>query len=133
MKQGLSAPWVLLLAVLWTAAAAPGRAESPDFTDPAQLALLVGGDRQDYVLVDVRTASEFEAGHIPTAINIPWDRIASEPPTEDTTTLVIVYCASGNRSSKAAAALRKLGYTRVVDFGALSRWTGEVEETARGE
>jgi rhodanese-related sulfurtransferase len=101
-------------------------AAAPDYSDPVQLAALITQQPEPYVLVDVRTAEEYEAGHIPTAINISYHTIASAPPTDDTAALIIVYCASGNRSSKAAAALKRLGYTRIVDFGAVGRWQGDL-------
>ena len=46
----------------------------------------------------------FEAGEAP--------RVERERP-------VIVYCHSGRRSAKSAAALQKLGFTRVYDLGAM--------------
>ncbi len=106
----------------------PGLAQ--DYRDPARLADLLSGRSEPYLLVDVRTAGEYSAGHVPTAINIPYDVIASRPPTPDTGALIIVYCASGHRSGIAAAALRGLGYTRVVDFGPVSRWKGPLRQGA---
>ena len=44
--------------------------------------------------------------------------------SKDTSALIIVCRASGRRSSKAAAALKTLGYVRVVDFGSIKRWVG---------
>jgi rhodanese-related sulfurtransferase len=94
------------------------------YDDPDQLQLLISKKTEAYYLVDVRTIDEYERGHIPTAINIPYDTIADNAPTPYKSTLIIVYCASGARSAKAKQALEKLGYLRVVDFGALSRWKG---------
>jgi rhodanese-related sulfurtransferase len=75
-----------------------------------------------HVLVDVRTPAEYETGHIPTAINIPVDVIGTKPPSEQKDALIIVYCRSGNRSATARQILMDLGYTNVVDFGAVTRW-----------
>ena len=61
---------------------------------------------------------------IPTAVNLPVDTIATTPPTPYLSTLIVVYCGSGARSAKARQALEALGYTRVVDFGAMGRWKG---------
>jgi phage shock protein E len=80
------------------------------------------------VLVDVRTPGEYTSGHIPTAINIPYDKIAASPPTPDKAALVIVYCASGHRAGLATKTLRGLGYTRVVDFEAIGRWKGQTQQ-----
>jgi phage shock protein E len=72
----------------------------------------------------VRTPAEYEAGHIPTAVNIPVDLIGAQPPVEQKDALIIVYCRAGNRSAAAVKVLVDLGYTNVVDFGAVSKWEG---------
>ncbi len=105
---------------------AAGTAASIDYADPARLAELVASGEPAYFLVDVRTAEEFAAGHIPTAINIPVSEIGRRPPTDDKGALIIVYCGSGARSARSKAVLEGLGYTRVVDFGPISRWTGSI-------
>jgi len=96
------------------------------YTDPAALAALVAHKSEPYLLVDVRTPEEYSAGHIRTAVNVPVDTIGTAPPTQDKAALIIVYCRSGGRSAAAKKTLDGLGYTRVQDFGALSRWTGEL-------
>ena len=83
-----------------------------------------------YLLVDVRTNEEYVSGHIPTAVNIPYDIIGEEPPTPDKAALIIVYCRSGNRSAQAKKTLDSLGYLDVVDFGAIGRWTHVLVEGA---
>jgi rhodanese-related sulfurtransferase len=109
---------------LSTAAALPASEKSYD--DPGQLAKLIREGKSAHFLVDVRTAVEYEAGHIPTAVNIPVDIIGMRPPTEQKDALIIVYCRSGNRSATARKILMDLGYTNLVDFGAVSRWEGSL-------
>jgi rhodanese-related sulfurtransferase len=109
---------------LSTAAALPASEKSYD--DPGQLAKLIREGKPAHFLVDVRTAVEYEAGHIPTAVNIPVDIIGMRPPTEQKDALIIVYCRSGNRSATARKVLMDLGYTNLVDFGAVSRWEGSL-------
>ncbi len=114
-----------LFGAAWAAAApAPGVQSQPSYQDPDQLQSLISTRSETYYLVDVRTLQEYEQGHIPTAVNIPYDTIAAKPPTQDKAALIIVYCASGKRSAKAKQSLDGLGYLRVVDFGAVSRWKG---------
>lgn len=96
------------------------------YGEPAALAALIRDRAEPYILVDVRSASEYAGGYIPTAVNIPVDVIAEKPPTPDKAALLIVYCASGGRSARAAKALGELGYARVADFGGVSRWTGDL-------
>lgn len=72
-------------------------------------------------LVDVRTPAEFAGGHLPRAINIPYDQIAARLPgvVPDTAATVVLYCRTGRRSSIAARRLQSLGYTHVIDGGGL--------------
>ena len=84
----------------------------------------------DYVILDVRTQAEYDQGHIPGAILIPRDTVATA--AEDTLPnkdqLILVYCRSGNRSKQASQALVDLGYTNVIEFGGINNWPYEVEE-----
>ena len=74
-------------------------------------------------VLDVRASGEFEAGHLPNARNIPLDdleRRAGELPAGRP---VIVCCATGSRSAKAAASLRKAGRQDVFNLdGGLNAW-----------
>ncbi len=116
------------------ASGGPVAPAGPSYSDPDALQTLISKSTEPYYLVDVRTSDEYETGHIPTAINIPYDTIGDKPPTPYKTTLIIVYCASGVRSAKAKATLDKLGYSRVVDFGGITRWKGQsVKGTDAGE
>jgi phage shock protein E len=107
------------LAAGFTAASLP--ADEKGFDDPARL---VREGKPASLLIDVRTPAEYEGGHIPTAINVPVDVIGIRPPTADKAAQIIVYCRSGNRSATARKILMDLGYTNVVDFGAVTRWEG---------
>ena len=95
--------------------------------DPAGLAALIESGSPEYLLIDVRTPDEYSGGYIPTAVNIPVDNLGASPPDVPKDRLVIVYCRSGNRSARAAGILRSLGYTRIVDFGGIMRWQGDLE------
>ena len=77
------------------------------------------------VIVDVRTAEEFHAGHVPGAKNIPVQEIKArlqELGAKDTP--LVLYCRSGARSGVVAAELRSLGYTNIKDIGPMSAWRG---------
>jgi len=125
MKDALVCIALLLFAE--TAALSADPVTTPDaYRDPDRLAQLINGTGPAYVLVDVRTAEEYQSGHIPSAINIPVGEIHDHPPTADASALIIVYCASGGRSARAKTILNELGYTLVVDFGGIVRWTGDV-------
>jgi rhodanese-related sulfurtransferase len=81
-----------------------------------------------YIIIDARTQSEYDQGHIPGAILIPEYEIASRAKNElpDKNQLILVYCRSGRRSKIAAAELVKLGYTNVKEFGGIIDWEYEI-------
>ena len=80
------------------------------------------------ILFDVRTQNEYDAGHIDSAILLPYDTIAANSPglPADKNTAVMVYCRSGSRSSVATTALFDLGYTHVYDLGGIQSWPYEI-------
>lgn len=80
------------------------------------------------IILDVRRPDEYQAGHIPGAINIPNETIGREelPQLPDKDQTILVYCRSGNRSKQASEKLAALGYTQVLEFGGILDWTGQV-------
>ena len=75
------------------------------------------------VVVDVRSKLEFWLGHLPGAVCIPVGHLPQGLEDVDgvtTASRILVYCASGARSSAAAAALKAAGYKHVVDGGGIS-------------
>ena len=91
-------------------------------------------EEEGYIILDVRTAAEFDEKHIPGAINIPNEAIGTDaiPELPDKDQLILVYCRSGNRSKQASEKLMKLGYTNVVEFGGIIDWPGETETNEGG-
>jgi phage shock protein E len=73
------------------------------------------------VLIDVRTEEEFASGYYPGAINIPHDRILEGLSARSVglDTPLVLYCRSGNRSSKAVAALNAAGFLKPQNAGDL--------------
>ena len=93
-----------------------------------QSALDMMNNETDYIIIDVRTESEYQQGHIKNAINIPNESIdesVSEILT-DKDQLLLVYCRSGHRSKQASEKLAKLGYSNIYEFGGISDFPGEI-------
>jgi phage shock protein E len=103
---------------------APAAVDEPLSSE--KLAEIIAAADPNTYLVDVRTEAEYNAGAIPTAINIPYDVIADNLPTEDRSARIIVYCRSGNRSGIAQDTLEGLGFTDVRNFGGVGNWKGEL-------
>ena len=82
-------------------------------------------NRQDALLLDVREQAEFAQSHILNSRLLPLSqleaRVGDIEKFKDKP--VIVYCATGNRSSAAAAVLKKHGFTNVVNLaGGFAAW-----------
>lgn len=66
--------------------------------------------RRGAIIVDVRTAAEYDSGHIPDAFHIPVDRIRiSADRLKDAKRPVVVCCNSGHRSQTALKVLQEKG------------------------
>ena len=87
-------------------------------------------EKENCVILDVRTQAEYAEGHIPGAILLPDYEIAerAESVLSDKSQCILVYCRSGRRSEKAARTLVEMGYTHVLDFGGIIDWTYDVEK-----
>ncbi len=76
-------------------------------------------------LIDVREADEFQAGHIPGALNVPGSSLIQQAPSvlPDPSHPVVLVCAGGHRSAIAALELQSLGYKAVSSLaGGLRHW-----------
>lgn len=84
--------------------------------------------QDDIIILDVRTPAEFEAGHIPGAVNVPLNELSTAVNylIADINQVILVYCRSGNRSTEALGFLVNMGYTNVFDAGGILDWPGEI-------
>ena len=76
----------------------------------------------DRVIIDVRSIEEWNSGHLAAAQHLELQTIAAsiEQQVPDKQQRVYLYCRSGNRSGKAKAIIEQLGYTNVVNAGAIT-------------
>lgn len=79
---------------------------------------------EEHIILDVREQEEYDQGHIPGAILIPYTEIENkaEEMLSDKDKIILVYCRSGRRSKIAAESLAKLGYSNVKEFGGIIDW-----------
>ena len=70
------------------------------------------------ILLDVRTAGEFAAGHIDGAINIDVEGMTfeSEIASLDKTKTYAIYCQSGRRSRIAVETMTEAGFTKIFNL-----------------
>ena len=85
---------------------------------------------EEHIILDTREQDEFDEGHIPGAILIPYTEIENKAMEmlPDKNALILVYCRSGRRSKIASESLSKLGYTNIKEFGGFIDWPYEVEK-----
>lgn len=70
------------------------------------------------VVIDLRTAYEYDQGHVPRSLNIPIDRIrANIDRIRDLKKPVILCCATGSHCWEAADILKNAGVQRVINGG----------------
>jgi phage shock protein E len=108
------------------AAASIKNAAAIQMISPSNAKLMLANNPK-VLLIDVRTADEFAAGHIAGSKLLPYDEIiarTSELP-KDPKTPIIVYCRSGRRSAIAAETLSGLGFTEIYDLGGIQDWPYE--------
>lgn len=79
------------------------------------------------MLIDVREADEFHAGHIPGAVNIPRGilefKLTNDPALEDRGLNIVIYCKNSGRSALSAKAMKEMGYIHVQSIsGGIDAW-----------
>ncbi len=108
---------------------------------PSLGAALSAGDfaealkRPGTVVLDVRTAEEYAAGHLPGAINIDVSGpdFAASVGALDPTASYALYCRSGNRSGVAMQAMQGMGFTNVYHLsGGINAWTAAGGDIVKG-
>jgi phage shock protein E len=71
-------------------------------------------------IIDVRTPQEFAGSSYPKAKNIPLADLPSRVADVPRDKPIVLYCASGARSSRAARILKRAGFTEVINAGSLA-------------
>jgi rhodanese-related sulfurtransferase len=82
-------------------------------------------NRKDAVMLDVREAGEFNAGHAPNAKNVPLGQLDKRlgEIAKFKARPVVVTCQTGSRSHAATSALKKAGFGEVVVLsGGFGAW-----------
>ena len=80
---------------------------------------MVQSEKAKGVWIDVRSAEEFNAGHLQDAVNIPHDKIIDGVKAlgSDKDAPINLYCRSGRRAEAALTELKNAGYTNVINHG----------------
>lgn len=83
--------------------------------------------RDAAALIDVREPEEFQAGHLPGAMNIPRGvlefRLSAMPELEARDLPLLIYCKTSGRAALAARSLQEMGYLQVQSLaGGFDAW-----------
>jgi rhodanese-related sulfurtransferase len=100
-------------------------------TDPADVAKAIEGGSADFILVDCRTAGNYNRTHLPNAINLPWREITAETIADLPEGLLVTYCwgPSCNAATKGAQRLSSLRRQVKEMIGGLEYWIREGHPT----
>jgi len=81
-----------------------------------------------HVLLDVRNPPEWEICHIEGAELIPLAELPDRLGELDTADRIVVHCHSGQRSARATAMLREMGFSKAVNLaGGIDTWSAQVD------
>jgi len=132
MRKVLYALSVLLLTIMMFAGCSTG----PSTGNPSQIVKEISASeaytlvqanvgRADFIILDVRTPSEFSSGHLEGAILIDVNagNFREKVNKLDKNKNYLVYCRTSNRSGQAVAIMKDLGFKEVYDMdGGIVAW-----------
>ncbi len=77
------------------------------------------GETTEVFVIDVRSESEWDSGHVAQAVRIPHTEIAERigEVTPNKNAKIVLYCAVGGRAGQAKEALEAIGFTNVENAG----------------
>ncbi|EJO5347590.1 rhodanese-like domain-containing protein [Clostridium botulinum] len=86
-------------------------------------------EREDIIILDIRTEGEYIEGHIKGSKLIPLEflKINVEDEVPDKNSIIFIYCRSGRRTKIGYEYLSELGYKNVYDMGGIIDWPYEIE------
>lgn len=88
--------------------------------------------KKNALLLDVRTADEYKAGHIPGSVQIDvlnTEDFKHKVAVLDKSKIYLLYCRSGKRSNTAKMLMKESGFKKLYDLeGGFSKWEGAKEQ-----
>jgi len=113
----------VLLSVLIAIGCSGSETSNGLITQSVLLERLDDGDAP--LVLDVRTSGEYERGHVPGAVNIPYQQVGARLSElgEVNGRDIVVYCEAGPRAQRAEATLRAAGFERLYHLeGDMAAW-----------
>ena len=118
--KGPSMNWIYLAIIAFVAVYMLKQLAGSKAISPNDMATLM---KQNPTIIDVRSAVEYQSGHLANTINIPVAELGQEigRHAPDKGQPILLHCASGMRSATGKKALEQLGYTNVHNLGSFSQ------------
>lgn len=85
--------------------------------------------KPNVVIIDLRDKNEYDSGHIPTSVNIPYEELEEQKKYISKNKLLILYCDRGNISLLAARDLMKDGYNIKSLYGGMRAYRGNLDKS----
>ncbi|MGM0369282.1 MAG: rhodanese-like domain-containing protein [Bacillota bacterium] len=89
-------------------------------------------EENDVTVIDCRNKNDYQQGHIPGAINIPYGEFKEDHPNLadiDQDEEVVVNCVMGVSSQKITRLLNEAGYDKAKSMkGGIKAWEGDLEK-----
>ncbi len=93
-----------------------------DYLRPSALKALTENPEENISIIDVRPKSAYNVGHIPTALSFPSSEIGTRLDKLSQNQYLILYCETGIRAQVVVRQLEDEGYTKLMNWGGISRW-----------
>lgn len=110
--------------------------QAKSLTQEIPIALAEGAVRNADVLIDVREADEYAAGHIPGAVHMSRGllefKMSGSPELAARDLNIVLYCKTSGRAALAAVQLKEMGYLKVSSIaGGFDAWVAAGNATAQ--
>jgi rhodanese-related sulfurtransferase len=103
----------------------PSEVTTVRHVDSGEAVAFLEEEAAGWMLLDVRTRSEFEADHAPMAVHIPVDELPQRVAELGQTHNILCICQAGGRSQAAAEFLVSVGGQNIFNvMGGMSAWSG---------
>lgn len=80
------------------------------------------------IIIDLRDEDEYDEGHVPTSVNIPFDDFDKYIKKLSNYDEIILYCDRGSSSLLASRELSKMGYKIVNIYGGYHAYRGDISK-----
>lgn len=125
IKKIFAASWLLISSFTGANAMDEKQGLEHITVESAYQLILDNLENEEFMILDVRTPSEFDSARVEGAINIDYyaSDFSSKLDSLDKEKLYLVYCRSGNRSGKTLKIMSKLGFKNALNMlGGIKQW-----------